>query len=395
VLRFSTVTSTQELDRLRDEWSVLDDGERPGAVFRSWEWQATWWRTLGARRGRRLHIVCARDGSGRLRGLLPLYVDVATVGGVLPYRRLGLLSDGVVGSDYLGLIAPAAERTSLAGRFATHLASDPVVRDTEQIDLTNLELGDPLVIALERALAGAGFQEIAILPRYRCPFAQLDEDLDGYLWSRPRGFGVQALKRRNELAAERGFRLDVVRAPDPVVAGLEHLLALHRARWADEGGSDAIPSPGVEVFHREAATQLAARGWARLAVLLIGGRAVAAGYGFARGHRFVYYQAGLDPAWRHRSVGTVVLGELIRCAFEEGLREFDFLHGEESYKATWATHVRETCRLHARPRSVRAQVTAHARATISVLRSNAHRLLPGRAVELVRCARRRLDRRTG
>jgi CelD/BcsL family acetyltransferase involved in cellulose biosynthesis len=90
---------------------------------------------------------------------------------------------------------------------------------------------------------------------------------------------------------------------------MDDLLRLHRLRWAAEGGSDGIPSPAVEAFHREVAPLLAARGWLRIYRLLVEGKAIAAVYGIEVGRRFFYYQSGYDPAWSARSPGVVLVGK--------------------------------------------------------------------------------------
>src|SRR5262245_62002896 len=94
---FEWVLTWSGLEQLRDDWTRLDQGG-PGAIFRSWEWQATWWRQLGDDPGRHraLRVLLARE-DGRVTALFPAYVEDAPAGA----RRLRLLADGVVGSDYL------------------------------------------------------------------------------------------------------------------------------------------------------------------------------------------------------------------------------------------------------------------------------------------------------
>jgi len=49
------------------------------------------------------------------------------------------------------------------------------------------------------------------------------------------------------------------------------------------------------------------------------------------------YQVTRDRAWDRYSVGSVVRNHAIRAALEDGMREFRFLRGGESYKARYAT----------------------------------------------------------
>lgn len=386
-IRFDWVTTAAGLDGLRDAWSALDDGAAPGAVFRSWEWQATWWRHLGDEPARRaaLRILVARDDRA-VRAILPMYVEDAPVAGLVPRRRLGFLGDGVVGSDYLGIIGDIPPEA-----LARAITSEPILKDVDLVELADLLEGDRFGEVLGRQLSAAGWHEVAVVPRHLCPYARLvGQDLERYLAARPNGFGGQLRARRRALEKCRGFDLQIAATPDEVAEGLGTLFALHRLRWAADGGSDAITSARVEEFHRAAGRALAARGFARLAILRAEGSPVAAGYGFTRGGRFVYYQAGMDPAWRKRSAGLVVLGALIERAFAERLEEFDFLRGDEPYKAIWADAARATAMIRATPPRPSARLAARAQRALTALRRRAHDALPPAAVRLARAVRRRI-----
>ena len=78
------------------------------------------------------------------------------------------------------------------------------------------------------------------------------------------------------------------------------------------------------------------RGWLRLWLMEWDGEPVAAWYGWRVGDRYSFYNAGFDPGRSKLSPGMVMLATVIRSAFEEGAREFDFLLGDEAYKARFA-----------------------------------------------------------
>src|SRR5215470_3452946 len=98
---------------LVDEWTALSNPFHPGAAFRSAAWLAPWWKKNSTER--EPYLLMARRGS-RAIALLPLYAER---GG----RRLRLMGDGVVGSDYLGLIARSEDQDAAARLMAFHLAS--------------------------------------------------------------------------------------------------------------------------------------------------------------------------------------------------------------------------------------------------------------------------------
>jgi CelD/BcsL family acetyltransferase involved in cellulose biosynthesis len=72
---------------------------------------------------------------------------------------------------------------------------------------------------------------------------------------------------------------------------------------------------------------------------------VASVYGIVRGSTFLYYQSGYDPAWAQKSVGLVLLARTVEDAFAEKLEDFDFLRGNEAYKAQWARGERWTIQM--------------------------------------------------
>jgi CelD/BcsL family acetyltransferase involved in cellulose biosynthesis len=121
---------------------------------------------------------------------------------------------------------------------------------------------------------------------------------------------------------------------------LDEFFRLHDLRWRDDGGSDGITSPEVEAFHREATSYLAEGGHVCVYTMLVGEQAVASFYALTHNGKMICYLTGRDPAWQSRSVGTVLIGETFRDAFALGMSEYDFLRGEEPYKAEWSSRQR-------------------------------------------------------
>src|SRR5262249_52083964 len=131
-------------------------------------------------------------------------------------------------------------------------------------------------------------------------------------------------------------------SPEAIVGPLAEFLRLHALRWNADGGSQGVRGPATEAFHRDATQLLAERHQIRFYTLRVSGKAVASVYGLRHRDRFWYFQSGYDPAWRDKSVGLVLVGETFRDALAEGCREYDFLHGTESYKADWVSKQRRT-----------------------------------------------------
>jgi CelD/BcsL family acetyltransferase involved in cellulose biosynthesis len=295
------------------------------------------------------------------------------------------MGEGIVGSDYLGIACNMADEERLARAFADHLARETY----DELSLDGILRGDPLLPALEGVLPASRGE---VETRYKCPHITLDGDFETYLKALPDGTGQQWKRRLKWLEKRPGYDIERLTDPDAIVVGLDALFELHHKRWAAEGGSDAIDSPDVEAFHRLAARALAERGWARLYILHAEGAARAALYGWKHGDRFAFYQAGYDPEWRQRSVGTVLLGHIVRDCFADKLHEFDFLRGTESYKLKWANGWRETVRLRARDSSLRAMLHDAGRSAYWRLREAGKRALSPSTLEWARRARKAVTR---
>jgi CelD/BcsL family acetyltransferase involved in cellulose biosynthesis len=313
---------------------------------------------------------------GAVVALLPLYAERTRLGG----RRLRLMGDDIVGSDYVGVVARPEDEPRAARAFAAHLAALPV----DEVRLDGLLAADPL----GRALAGAA----TIAPRHACPHIALRGGFEAYLAARPEGAGEQWTRRLRWLARRPGFAVVEHADPDAVAAAMDVLFELHRRRWALDGGSQAIDGAPVESLHRDAAAGLARRGWARLWLLTVCGAPRAALYGFRHGRRFAFYQAGHDPAWRPRSVGTVLLGAVIARCFDEGLEEFDFLRGDEPYKWRWANGGRATVAVTLTGPGARAWLGSTGNEAWARVREAVKSTLPPATLEGLRRARRGLGR---
>ncbi len=324
-LWFDEISEALGFARLRAEWSGLHRRSRQ-SPFLAWEWLYPWWRRIQPRA--RLRLFTLRDGTGHLRGLLPLCETRLPGTGA---RRWGFLGDEEVGSDGLDLICLPEERFELAARFADHIA-----RHGERFDV--LELGDlpagaPLIEALcQRFPARRAWVEV--FPRYRCPRIDLKGSWEDFL----RGFGrADNLKRRRRwFERQQEFSIERAEQPAALRGALETFFDLHARRWQAEGGSQGIARSAVQAFHRDAVALLAESGLVHLYTLHLGERALASLYGITWDGRFYFYQSGFDPALSKLSAGLVLMGESVAQSFAQGLTSYEFLRGEEPYKFDWA-----------------------------------------------------------
>jgi CelD/BcsL family acetyltransferase involved in cellulose biosynthesis len=328
------VTAIADLERLTGAWDDLLDETSVGAQFRSAAWLLAWWHHFSE--GKLLHVYTVWRGAS-LVGLLPTYRVQTPLGG----WQIRLLGDSIVDSDYLGMVANREHATEVARSLAHTL-----VCAEDDLEFDGLEAGDVMLGALERAAAevGASLSRTALAP---CPFVSIHDagEYGAWLAARPNRVGPRLAASQRWLAKQPAGHIEVLSREEDVLAAADAFWRLHHARWAAQGGSDAVYDTETAAFHTTSLRALARRGWARLYLVYVDGQPRAGLYGFELGGRFSYYQGGFDPSLRQRSLGMVALHAALQDAFERRFVEFDFLRGDETYKRLYSRTSRELVRI--------------------------------------------------
>jgi CelD/BcsL family acetyltransferase involved in cellulose biosynthesis len=354
------IATAEDFESLRGDWTELFEAAASRCAFLSFEWMFTWWKHWG--KGRALAIVAVQDDQGRLVGLAPFSI-ARVFPAALGARRLSFLADAHVGSDYLGILARPGWEQAVLDAIATAVWARR--SEWDYIELGDAEDG-PLLASLCARLEAMGMS-VHKTPASVCRYIALPASFDAYLAGI--SINLRSNYRRRWRVLQRMGPADIVAVSDP--AGLERhfpeLLRLHRMRFQQREQESAFTRSGVPAFHEEVLGELAARGWARLFLLQASGQTVAALYGFSIGKTFQFYQCGMHPGWLNLGVGQLVVGSSIQEAIRTGHTEFDFLRGEERYKAQWAEPSRQTVTVRLfdwRPASLAARIAYGAVASL-------------------------------
>lgn len=321
------------MDALGPEWQALASSCAAATIFQTFEWNAAWWRHFGRTPGRRLRVVTFRDDSGALVGLAPLMTSFwyAT-----PLRRLSFLGTGT--SDYLDILAAPGRERTVAECLYQFLGSSRgwQIADWQQLREQSL---------LRQFLPPAGSKLTAQdVPGEACPYLPLPPDWDTLL----QAFGKKT--RANigyyDRALHKVYAVEVGPVTDPAALDTElaRLFDLHARRWNQRWLPGVFAGRRVQAFHRDAARRLLGQGWLRLFSLKLDGQTQASLYCFCFGSRMSYYQGGFEPTLARLSLGTVLTARAMQAAVGEQCQVFDFLRGDEPYKAKWTTQTQTNLR---------------------------------------------------
>jgi CelD/BcsL family acetyltransferase involved in cellulose biosynthesis len=120
------------------------------------------------------------------------------------------------------------------------------------------------------------------------------------------------------------------------------LVNLHQKRRRSMGTEGCFGDAKFKSYHREVMERFFAMGRLRLQYVRLDDRPIAIEYGLIGGKTIYFYQSGIEtdvleqrPGW----IGTI--GSL-RAAIEQGYQTFDFMRGDEAYKASWRAQAQPT-----------------------------------------------------
>jgi CelD/BcsL family acetyltransferase involved in cellulose biosynthesis len=307
--------------RLQQEWNPLLVRSTANTIFLTWEWQKTWWDCFGQEL--QLCLLEFRDKDD-LVGLAPFYTLEPASGG-----RVLQLIGGVEVSDYLDLIAASDSAEVVYSTLWDSLTGEHgIAWDT--LDLHNVPAASPTLERLATLAAAGGGLDVADNAEEVCPIIALPSTWDQYLSSlskKQRHEVRRKLRKANREAEIRWHYADDAATLDDEV---EDFFSLHIKSATDK---EAFMDERMQQFFHRMARAMFDRGWLKLAFLLINGAKAATMFCFDYQDALLVYNSGYDPQLHPSlSSGIVLLSYCIQDAIDEGLKEFDFLRGEEEYK---------------------------------------------------------------
>lgn len=339
------VTTREGFEQLAAVWNSLLVESESNTLALTWEWLIAWWDVFGE--GRELYLLVVRDDE-ELLGIAPLSKRVRHHYNVLPFRRLEFLASGEdeadeICSEYLDFILRRGREAEALNCIFDYLREHAT--DWDELLLTDIR-ADSANVSLLQSICATNETKCSITPRQPTSYLPLDGDYETFLMRLGRKF-QRNLRRDRRLAESTGGELRIVDSEDGFAESFEILVRLHQSCWTARSQPGVFSSERFARFHRQVAPHLLRKGWLRLYVYFLSGEPVSALYAFVYERKLYYYQSGfVQVDGPVSSPGTLVQALAIEDAFKLGLREFDFLRGDEGgYKTRWGAETRDALQL--------------------------------------------------
>jgi CelD/BcsL family acetyltransferase involved in cellulose biosynthesis len=342
-MKIKIINQIEELSASASQWNRVA-GDR---CFFTWQWCESWYREL-ASEDDRLHVIVGVDNDGRWEGIAPLMVSG---------RRLRFLGSGAACSDYTNLITAQSGYNPFAELVAQYLATEFATDGAlSQVDVFEIE--------------GCGGNDRDL--DYFCEllkineFTQHETETEG-TWKvlLPDSFEQlnatfsKSMRRKTKAARKRLAEPDVEVSfadEDNFDTLWAHFVRLHQKRRNAIGQFGCFADDKFERFLKSAAAGLRSLQRSDLVVIKKSAVPVAAVLLIYCGETCMMYQSGIDPDASSQEPGYQSVLASIEHAIAHEFKYFDFLRGDEPYKARWSTTREAVIRRKFIPPTVSAQL---------------------------------------
>lgn len=348
-MRITRFTNFDGLTPFADDWERLASG----SPFRSWTWLSNWWRHYGP--GNRLAVLGVFDDSNTLAGIAPWYLERSTLHG----RVLRMLGSGEVCSDYLSVLCRPGSDEAIVETLAEYLVAavddGPEPLRWDLLELDGVDAEDRPVAHLVDALAALGCT-VHRRPGLNCWRLDLPVDWNSYVATLGKTMRRDLRRMQRDLLNTNRAVFHSVAQLDELPQAMAFLTELHQRRWNLLGEKGCFASDRFLGFYNDVVPELFRRGQAHIHWLELDGRPVATEYQLVGNGTVYAYQAGMDPDAIEQQPGKLINLCILREAINQGYLAFDFLRGDESYKARFGARPRPSVQFRVVPRRTVARM---------------------------------------
>lgn len=325
-LRLRVETDGSRIDALAEPWNRLADRR----AFHRWEWHRAWLSNFESEARPRILVV--RDGQENVVGIAPFcQTRRAAMGNVLQFTAAGdVCTDFMKIVCHQGLVEPVTEL------MVSAMTSPEFHSRYARIDLVEFEgfvSGERSVERMIERLATANWhrEQRTLENTWRV-------DLTGG-WEGLRANVKKSIRRKINKAQNRfkdpEFRFETLADWSDIESVWPKFVILHQKRRNELGQPGCFADHRFENFLLEATHALADGGLAKMSVVWFQDRMLSAVLCFELDDGLGMYQSGTETELSHLEPGHLANAWTLRYAIDHGYRWFDYLRGDEPYKAQW------------------------------------------------------------
>jgi len=339
--RLCAYDNLDQLSALRPAWDELLLQYPQATTFSTCEWLASWWQSFGQHR--QLLFLALFDATS-LIGLAPLSISTERFG-PSSLRVLRMMGDGSNDSDNLDFpVRPGFEITFVESLIA-YLKKEKQKWDVAL--LNTLPANTCVGTSLAKSLTSTWWTFFEYSSQ--CSAVTLPDSWDLYLQMLASEDRKNLARYTRRLKGRYSVRICRCTQEDELPAYLDALFRLHQARWQASGEPGSFSSQARREFYQLLSLRLLKRDCLELWALELNGELAAVQFAFRHRDKVFQLQEGYDTQRTPDRLGFVLRGAVLERLISENVRVYDFLGGEDSYKARWGSQAGHYRNLHFAP----------------------------------------------
>jgi CelD/BcsL family acetyltransferase involved in cellulose biosynthesis len=332
------ITELGEFQALSAVWNnLLQSNGSENSIYLTHEWVSTWWKHFGE--GKKLNILLI-EREKQIIGIIPLIRNEYRVG---LFKLHTLESMGAFNSNFVGLIPPQNGEEVITA-LLSYLVDE--LKKSNSIIMLKEVPEDSRFLGLLRRHAPVFSEYVFVEEKVTtlAPYILLPTTWDEYFRSLSRKRQQDLRRGLRDSQKTHGFEFRIC-ADGELNNRLGEFFDLHQSRWRSDNINGMFSDPKMKEFYRDLATLLLKKNWLNFSYLAASGEMTSAVYGYMYNSKMYPSTAARDLRYAEYGVGHLHYMFLIKYAIEKGLREFDFLKGDEPYKFYWAKAARKYTRV--------------------------------------------------
>lgn len=343
MLHVREVTAIDDIKALQWQWDDLLTRAENHSIFQTWEWNYCCCKHFA--KDKNIFILSIWDDN-KLTGLVPMQINHLWK---LPVRKLQFIGYGI--SDYLDFIVDSKMESAVLSCIYEWLDLNNKrwdILDLQPVPESSAIFRYHNIDRLNQETINKNISYSISLPK------TYDEYLE-FLGRKTRS----DLKYHTNLTNRNFNNIDYhLYGISDFQSGLNELFRLHTLRWQKCKQSGVLAESGIRNFYIDAAEFFVQRGWLRLESLIFNNDVAAIDMNFTYRRKVYGYIRGFNLEYSRFSPGSLLMAKSIELAIEQGVSEFDFMKGNESYKKHWTNSQKTSLRILTKNRSVRSQFGA-------------------------------------
>ena len=294
--------------------------------FTEYEWLEEWLKAFG--KNIKLNTIVVKK-DGRVVGVFPLCLKINS--GV---KILKFVGEGE--SDYSDFVIARSINEEVSKQFVSYLKQSKAWDLCELKDICeDSENKSHIIHELKKQ-----HLLFKLLKSYECPYIGINTTFDKYFNKKDRKTKYNIRREIRILANLGKLEFKKIEGLNDLNRRLPEIFEIHKRKWENYYTATRFSNKAGMGFYANIAKNYQEKGLLDLSILTLDDKAIAFSYSFKVNQKYYFYITSFDIKYIKYSPGKILVYYLIKYAFDTGMKEFDFMKGDESYKSRWAIDAR-------------------------------------------------------